>query len=140
MGAIPWQYTEYPSLYGGPCNVNRDASVKPTDATIFLYAHRESEIFRPALEAASAWRYCCNPSQSKQGPFNFRCDICHVSTRTVSDLDAHQAGKIHKKRFHLEKLWEAALEKAAEKPILQVTCNLHLMRSQAPPPPPPLLQ
>ncbi|CAE7708596.1 HIPP41, partial [Symbiodinium sp. CCMP2456] len=106
MGAVPWQYTEYPSLYGGPCNVNRDASVKPTDATIFLYAHRDSENFRLALEAASSWRYCCDPGQSKQGPFSFRCDMCHVSTRTAGDLHAHEAGKIHKKRAHLERLWQ----------------------------------
>eukprot|EP00439_Symbiodinium_sp_Y106_P075233 s492_g14.t2 len=129
MGAIPWQYTEYPSLYGGPCNVNRDASVKPTDATIFLYAHRDSENFRPALEAASSWRYCCDPGQSKQGPFSFRCDMCHVSTRTAGDLHAHEAGKIHKKRAHLERLWKAALKDAVDRSILQVTCNLHLLRS-----------
>merc|ERR1712151_1408752 len=38
IASLPWQYTEYPSLYSGPCNVNRDAAVKPTDAVIFFYA------------------------------------------------------------------------------------------------------
>ncbi|CAE7515263.1 unnamed protein product, partial [Symbiodinium necroappetens] len=83
----------------------------------------------PALEAASSWRYCCDPGQSKQGPFSFRCDMCHVSTRTAGDLHAHEAGKIHKKRAHLERLWQAALKDAVDRSILQVTCNLHLLRS-----------
>eukprot|EP00913_Durusdinium_trenchii_P034097 g31915.t1 len=112
LGALPWQYTEYPSLYGGPCNVNRDASVKPTDAVIFLYAHADSKHFRRALDAAaSAWKYCCSPCFPQQDPFDFRCEMCH-------------AGKMHRKRVALEQCWQAALEASKHQPLMEVTCNL----------------
>ncbi|CAK9061285.1 Uncharacterized protein R408 [Durusdinium trenchii] len=121
----PPVYTEYPSLYGGPCNVNRDASVKPTDAVIFLYAHADSKHFRRALDAAaSAWKYCCSPCFPQQDPFDFRCEMCHVSTRTAADFAAHEAGKMHRKRVALEQCWQAALEASKHQPLMEVTCNL----------------
>ncbi|CAL1172745.1 unnamed protein product [Cladocopium goreaui] len=124
MGCHGLRYTEYPSLYCGPCNVNRDASVKPTDAVIFLYVHRESSTFRHAIEAAaSSWKYCCSPGVL-QGPFDFRCEVCHVSTRTAADFAAHNAGKMHRKRVALEEHWEAALN-ASRGRLMEVTCNLH---------------
>jgi len=126
LGALPWKYTEYPSLYGGPCNVNRDASVKPTDAVIFLYVHADSPSYRRAINAAaSSWRYCCSPGCVQQDPFDFRCEVCLVSTRTAADFAAHKAGKIHRKRVALEDCWEAALRASQGRSLMEVTCNLH---------------
>jgi len=41
VAEIPWTRTEYPTLYRGPCNVDRDMAVKPTDAVIFVFGHRD---------------------------------------------------------------------------------------------------
>ncbi|CAE8734748.1 unnamed protein product, partial [Polarella glacialis] len=74
IGALPWQYTEYPTLYSGPCNVNRDASVKPTDATMFLFAHADCKRFRPAMEMAEIYgRQGEDPSR----PLRARHGIVH---------------------------------------------------------------
>eukprot|EP00435_Cladocopium_sp_Y103_P034642 s2414_g9.t1 len=113
-----WRILDWPVWAAGY------ASVKPTDAVIFLYVHRESSTFRRAIEAAaSSWKYCCSPDV-QQDPFDFRCEVCHVSTRTAADFAAHNAGKIHRKRVALEDRWEAAL-KTSHGQLMEVTCNLH---------------
>jgi len=117
VASLPWQHTEYPSLYRGPCNVNKDASVKPTDAEIFVYA-REGCNPRLGLPTRVALDSCA--SGSGVGPSDdgskcrrpvvhkdFFCELCKVrGMRSESELENHQRGKIHQKREALERRWE----------------------------------
>eukprot|EP00928_Gymnodinium_smaydae_P100045 TRINITY_DN9715_c0_g1_i1.p1 TRINITY_DN9715_c0_g1~~TRINITY_DN9715_c0_g1_i1.p1 ORF type:complete len:357 (+),score=73.51 TRINITY_DN9715_c0_g1_i1:61-1131(+) len=107
---LPWEFTEYPSLYRGPCNVNRDAAVKSTDGIIFVFGRPGSD-FNAAdrLAPAFEWRQGGGSGirlATPSGPF--RCEICRlVGLSSLQDLEAHKAGKIHKKRETLEDRWDS---------------------------------
>jgi len=108
-GVLPWGYTEYPKLYSGPCNVNRDASVKPTLATIFVFAqvgyageHGDGTKIGDLRTFVS---HKSNGRMRTRGRFN--CDVCGVyGLPSASELTEHESGKIHQKRAGLERRWE----------------------------------
>merc|ERR1712113_673967 len=55
---LPWMRTEYPLLYTGPCNVDRDQRVKAGDAIIFVYGCRgrsHSVSLPPAPQHQEQW-------------------------------------------------------------------------------------
>ncbi|CAE8585458.1 unnamed protein product [Polarella glacialis] len=99
---LSWEHTEYPSLYSGPCNVDRDASVKPTDGVIFVYSWAGSAE-GPSEEQL---RVAGRPS-----PRLLHCELCRVDGLTSpEDLLSHQGGKIHKRRTELEDRWSKLLQ------------------------------
>jgi len=109
-GKLPWSHTEYPLLYTGPCNVNRDQSVKPTDAFVYLFC-KELHHIEQATGGASlrgiGWSH-----GTRRTSGSYSCNICHVGgLASVQDLAQHEAGRIHKKRVALEECWKAALPK-----------------------------
>mmetsp|Transcript_44415 Transcript_44415/g.139261 ORF Transcript_44415/g.139261 Transcript_44415/m.139261 type:complete len:384 (+) Transcript_44415:56-1207(+) len=110
VGMLPWQYTEYPSLYSGPCNVNRDASVKPTDAVIFAFARPGSSVFGTySGNLVSEWNHSKGRVRLTPCIGQLQCLICNVNGLSEQDLAQHEAGKIHRKRAALEQRWEARL-------------------------------
>lgn len=101
---LPWARTEYPSLYSGPCNVDRDQSVNAGDAIIFVYA-------RPGRSSMCGLPV---PSDVVLGPRELHCEICRVWPQKEIDFKSHVAGKMHRKRLELEKQWEALVASEAE--------------------------
>lgn len=109
LGMLPWGCTEYPRIYNGPCNVNRDAAVKSTDAVIFVFARQASGEGVAGGFVASDWhRTGGRPRTTGTTSLSqFRCTICRIGAlSSEKDLAAHEAGKIHRKRAQLEQRWE----------------------------------
>eukprot|EP00927_Polykrikos_kofoidii_P031366 TRINITY_DN26991_c0_g1_i1.p1 TRINITY_DN26991_c0_g1~~TRINITY_DN26991_c0_g1_i1.p1 ORF type:complete len:439 (-),score=77.57 TRINITY_DN26991_c0_g1_i1:15-1331(-) len=143
LAMLPWRLTEYPSLYDGPCNVNRDASVKPTDAVIFIYGRSSMEdkeveskvgngkssapAIVVAFDAALKARSRAGKRPLPDLPA-FTCDICGVrGMRTKAELGLHMGGKIHKKRASLEQRWEERL--AGVPPVLALGTGVKRRRA-----------
>mmetsp|Transcript_62778 Transcript_62778/g.99539 ORF Transcript_62778/g.99539 Transcript_62778/m.99539 type:complete len:344 (-) Transcript_62778:89-1120(-) len=109
---LPWEFTEWPTLYQGPCNVNRDAAVKATDGIMFIFGRRlEGEQNSIAnISPEFEWRLGGGSGIRLATPAgSFRCDVCRLDgMSSEKDLAAHKAGKIHRKREDLEKRWETA--------------------------------
>lgn len=111
---LPWKCTDYPHLYNGPCNVNRDAAVKPTEAVAFVFTQRIHHLFSNcrsrSRDEASDWggNSRSGSGEPLSGRFGLhRCGICRVGGLTsAQDLAAHEAGKIHQKRLELEHRWD----------------------------------
>jgi hypothetical protein len=109
---LPWEFTEWPSLYQGPCNVNRDARVKSTDGIMFIFGFaavgddRSCNGVSPEFE----WRQGGGSGIRLATPAGaFSCDICRLhGMSSEKDLAAHRAGKIHRKREDLERRWDRA--------------------------------
>lgn len=106
-GMLPWRYTEYPTLYAGPCNVNRDAAVKPTDAVVYVFARAGSASFAHfnAHLVNADWNHAKGRARVTPGLGNLCCEICCVDGLSAQDLAQHEAGKIHRKRAALEERW-----------------------------------
>lgn len=96
---LPWSQTEYPLLYDGPCNVDRDQGVKAGDAIIFVYAHRDRSASSGLLQK----------TPTIQRPQHYCCKICRVWPHKAADLRSHKSGKMHRKRMEIEHRWEAAI-------------------------------
>lgn len=111
VGELPWLETEYPLLYDGPCNVNRDASVKPTDAVIYIFAHCINDKLHMPAQLEQVFEHRCPEVKGSQ---RWTCKICGLNRlSSASELASHEAGKIHRKRVDLERRWALALAAAA---------------------------
>jgi len=112
---LAWDVTEYPQLYAGPCNVNRDAAVKPTDATIFLFEHNGSDRLGGGNGSGND-RHGFAHLDRRGVLRSFRktqwnCKLCGLyGLPKQEELAAHEAGKIHKKRVGLEQRWAKAFK------------------------------
>lgn len=104
IAELPWRETEYPTIYDGPCNVNKDAAVKPTDAAIYLFGlPTGDDELRRVLRL--------RPVQPA-----FACEVCKTQATSAADAAAHSRGKIHLKRMQLEQRWESAWASGAALP------------------------
>lgn len=105
--ALPWQHTEYPRLYPGPCNVNKDEKVKPTDAVIFVYSRPGRALGNiGAFDMDVFGEELARQVQTLSGR-ELRCDMCRRHGMSQRSFEDHVAGKIHRKRLALEAIWEA---------------------------------
>eukprot|EP00929_Paragymnodinium_shiwhaense_P000284 TRINITY_DN100527_c0_g1_i1.p1 TRINITY_DN100527_c0_g1~~TRINITY_DN100527_c0_g1_i1.p1 ORF type:complete len:369 (-),score=87.61 TRINITY_DN100527_c0_g1_i1:8-1114(-) len=114
-GVVPWTLTEYPSIYSGPCNVNKDAAVKATEAVIYVFAFEDSADDQGIEKLGGRLRK--QGVRSLNGPVDssralFDCEICRVyEIRSEKDLLAHRGSSMHKKRLTLEARWEEVFAK-----------------------------
>jgi len=129
-GMVPWSYTEYPTLYAGPCNVNRDAAVKPTDAVVYVFARAGSASFAHfnAHLVNADWNHAKGRARVKPALGNLCCEICCVNGLSAQDLAQHEAGKIHRKRAALEKRWQQIRDSGLPKSTGMAIC----VRRQSP--------
>lgn len=109
-GVLPWENTEYPSLMSGPCNVDCDLPVKPTDAVVFVFSRAEG---KKNLFGAPWCREFARIHGS--APFDTRlvCAFCRpggIHFRTEEELAEHNNARLHQKRLALEERWNVRLK------------------------------
>merc|ERR1719296_91393 len=108
LAVLPWESTEYPSIYSGPCNVNRDASVKPTDAVIFVFGRPGAGAELRDMEWCQAYE-AVRPGRELAAEVP-RCPICKpggLPLHSTRELQNHENGRIHKRRAAMEAQWQA---------------------------------